>query len=109
MSALTGKNVNRIWDVIDAAYDNYCGTIPTSKLNAWLADIRESGYTVTQGKKILRMKYVTQTKTCPPQFTFFVNHPDIVTDNFERFLENRLRSSFDLTGTPVHVKFKRKD
>ena len=109
MSALTGKNVNRIWDVIDAAYDHFAGTISTSKLNNWLTEIRESGHSVTQGKKILRMKYVTQTKTCPPQFTFFVNHPDIVTDNFERFLENRLRSSFDLAGTPVNLKFKKKD
>ena len=55
------------------------------------------------------MKYVTQTATCPPQFTFFVNRPDLITDNFERFLENRLRKSFDLTGTPVKLKFKKKD
>ena len=109
MSALTGKNVNRIWDVIDAAYDHFSGTISTSKLNSWLTEIRESGHSVSQGKKILRMKYVTQTKTCPPQFTLFVNHPDIVTDNFQRFLENRLRSSFDLSGTPVNFKFKKKD
>ena len=109
MSALTGKNVQRIWDVIDTSYDHFAGTIPTSKLNNWLTEIRESGHSVTEGKKILRMKYVTQTKTCPPQFTFFVNHPEIVTDNFQRFLENRLRGSFDLTGTPVYLKFKRKD
>ena len=55
------------------------------------------------------MKYVTQTEVCPPRFTFFVNRPDLVTDNFERFLENRLRQSFDLEGTPVYLKFKKKD
>ena len=44
------------------------------------------------------MKYVTQTGTCPPYFTFFVNRPDLVTDNYERFLENRLREGFDLDG-----------
>ena len=109
MSALTGKNVQRIWDVIDAAYDHFSGTIATSKLNSWLTEIRESGHSVSEGKKILRMKYVTQTKTCPPQFTLFVNHPEIVTDNFERFLENRLRAAFDLSGTPISLKFKRKD
>ena len=109
MSALTGKNVNRIWEVIDAAYDHFSGTISTSKLNNWLTEIRESGHSVSEGKKILRMKYVTQTKTCPPQFTIFVNHPDIVTDNFQRFLENRLRATFDLSGTPINLKFKRKD
>lgn len=109
LSALTGKNVERIWDALDTAYDHFAGTISTSKLNNWLTDIRESGHSISDGKKILRMKYVTQTGTCPPQLTFFVNHPEVVTDNFKRFLENRLRASFDLTGTPVVLKFKRKD
>ena len=109
ISALTGKNVDRIWSVINQVYDNYSNTLSTSKLNTWLAEIRETGHTVSNGKRVLRMKYVTQTATCPPRFTFFVNRPDLVTDNFERFLENRLRRSFDLEGTPVYLKFKKKD
>ncbi len=109
VSALTGKNVGRIWQVIDQCYGNYTRTIPTSRLNAWLAEIHESGHTVTKGKTVLRIKYVTQTGIEPPQFTFFCNRPDVVTDNYERFLENRMRRSFDLTGTPVRFKFKKKD
>ncbi|MBQ6455046.1 MAG: ribosome biogenesis GTPase Der [Eggerthellaceae bacterium] len=109
ISALTGKNVERIWKLVDEAYAHFSGTISTSKLNAWLTEVRESGVTVTKGKRVLRMKYVTQTSTCPPHFTFFVNRPDIVTDNYRRFLENRLRKSFDLTGTPISMKFKKKD
>ena len=109
ISALTGKNVERIWTLVDEAYAHFSGTISTSKLNAWLTEIRETGVTVTKGKRVLRMKYVTQTSTCPPHFTFFVNRPDIVTDNYRRFLENRLRKSFDLTGTPISMKFKKKD
>lgn len=109
VSALTGKKVDRIWDAINTAYTNYSTTIPTNKLNTWLTGIRETGHTVSKGKAVLRMKYATQTSTCPPRFTFFVNRPDVVTDNYERFLENRLRSSFDLTGTPISFKFKKKD
>ncbi|MDO5117552.1 MAG: ribosome biogenesis GTPase Der [Eggerthellaceae bacterium] len=109
ISALTGKNVERIWALVDEAYAHFSGTISTSKLNAWLTEVRESGVTVTKGKRVLRMKYVTQTSTCPPHFTFFVNRPDIVTNNYRRFLENRLRKSFDLTGTPISMKFKKKD
>ena len=109
MSALTGKRVDRIWDAIDTAYEHYCQTIPTNKLNTWLQSIRETGHTVSQGKAVLRMKYITQTSTCPPRFTLFVNRPDLVTDNYERFLENRLRAAFDLTGTPISLKFKKKD
>ena len=109
ISALTGKRVDRVWAAIDTAYANFSQTISTAKLNTWLADIRETGHTISQGRKILRMKYVTQTASCPPQFTFFVNHPDVVDDNYERYLENRLRESFDLEGTPIRLKFKKKD
>ncbi len=109
ISALTGKKVDRIWEAVDEVYANYTQTIPTNRLNTWLAGIRETGHTVTQGKAILRMKYVTQTGTCPPRFTFFANRPDLVNDNFERFLENRMRESFDLVGTPIEFKFKKKD
>lgn len=107
--ALTGKSVHRIWEAVDVAYENFCKSIPTNQLNVWLGEIREGGHTVSKGKAILRMKYVTQTATCPPRFTFFVNRPDLVNDNYERFLENRLRKSFDLTGTPIRMKFKKKD
>lgn len=109
ISALTGKKVDRIWEAIDVAYENFSQTIPTNKLNTWLSSIRETGHTVSNGKAVLRMKYVTQTGTCPPQFTFFANRPDLVNDNYERFLENRLREGFSLEGTPIKLKFKKKD
>ena len=108
ISALTGKGVLRIWDAVDTVYENFSSQVSTSKLNAWLQGIREFGHTVSKGKKVLKMKYVTQTRTCPPEFTFFCNHPELINDNYERFLENRLRQSFDLTGTPVRFKAKRK-
>ena len=109
ISALTGKGVSRIWEAVDAAYENYSSQVSTSKPNAWLQHIREFGHTVSQGKKVLKMKYVTQTRTCPPEFTFFVNHPELINDNYQRFLENRLRQAFDLSGTPIRFKFKKKD
>lgn len=109
VSALSGKKVLRIWDFVNEAFANYNNTIPTSSLNAWLQEIRDFGHTISKGRKVLRMKYVTQTGVCPPQFTFFANHPDMVDDNYKRYLENRLRASFDLVGTPIRIKFKRKD
>lgn len=109
ISALTGKNVDKIWSAIDEAYASFERVIPTGRLNRWMAEIQESGYTLTKGKTILRIKYVTQTATCPPRFTFFCNRPDVVTDNYRRFLENRLRGAFPLTGTPVRLAFKKKD
>lgn len=109
ISALSGKNVHRIWDAIDNAYANYASSISTSKLNNWLEEIREFGHTISKGKRILRLKYVTQTGTKPPFFTFFCNHPDLVEPSFERYLENRLRKTFGFEGTPIRMKFKKKD
>ena len=109
ISALSGKNVHRIWNAIDTAYQNYSSVISTSRLNVWLQDIREFGHTISKGKRILKLKYVTQTGTEPPFFTFFCNHPDLVEPSFERYLENRLRSNFGFEGTPIRLKFKKKD
>lgn len=109
ISALSGKNVHRIWNAIDTAYQNYSSVISTSRLNVWLQDIREFGHTISKGKRILKLKYVTQTGTEPPFFTFFCNHPDLVEPSFERYLENRLGSTFGFEGTPIRLKFKKKD
>lgn len=109
ISALTGKGVEKVWGAIDKAYENFTAEFSTSKLNRWLSEIQETGFTVTKGKTILRIKYVTQTGTCPPRFTFFCNRPDVVTDNYKRFIENRLRASFQLEGTPIRIGFKKKD
>lgn len=106
--ALTGKKVLNIWASIDKAYENFNKRVPTNQLNNWLMGIKETGFTVTKGKKILRLKYMTQTGQKPPQFTVFVNHASIVNDNFERFFENRLRETFDFDGTPINLKFKTK-
>ncbi len=108
ISALTGRSVHRLWSMIDDVEAHYCQHISTSKLNAFLSDIRDFGFTVIKGKKKLKMNYVTQTGVCPPTFTFFVNHPEIVDDGYKRFLENRMREKFDLIGTPVRFVFRRK-
>jgi len=109
VSALTGRSIHRIWTAIDKVYANYVKQISTPKLNAFLTQIRDFGHTVSKGKKNLRINYVTQTGSAPPHFSFFANHPEIVNDNYRRYLENRLRESFDLEGTPVVLHFKKKD
>ena len=109
ISALTGKGVHRIFDAVDRVYDNYMREISTSTLNKLLTELREFGHTVTQRNKTLRLRYVTQTRTAPPGFTFFANHPSLVDDNFRRYLENRMREAFDFTGTPIILKFRSKD
>ena len=109
ISALTGRSVHRVWDAIDAAYEGYTTQIPTNKLNHFLTELRDFGHTISKGSKRLKLNYVTQTGTEPPYFTFFANFPEIIDDNYRRYLENRLRATFDLEGTPIRMKFKRKN
>lgn len=109
IQANTGKNVVKVWDAIDKVYASYSTRISTKRLNTWLADLRDFGHTVSKGKRVLKLKYVSQTGDRPPRFTFFANHPELVDDSFERYLENRLRREFNLEGTPIFMKFKKRD
>lgn len=109
ISALTGRGVHRIWDAIAKVYDNYTREISTSQLNKLLTEMRDFGHTRNLAGKTLRMHYVTQTRNAPPGFTFFANHPNLVDDNYRRYVENRMRERFDFTGTPILLKFRKKD
>ncbi|MHB9003876.1 MAG: ribosome biogenesis GTPase Der [Coriobacteriia bacterium] len=109
ISALTGTRVHKVYAMIDQAYTAYTSEITTSALNKLLTELRDFGHTVSKGRMTLRVHYVTQTHVKPPGFTFFANHPRLADDNFKRYLENRLRKQFDLTGTPITIKFKQKD
>ena len=109
ISALTGRSVEKIWALIDAAAVARASKVSTSRLNQMLTEMREFGHTVVDGKRRLRMHYVTQTGTKPPTFTFFVNHTDMVNDTYRRYIENRMRAAFDFKGTPIRLRFRKKD
>ena len=109
ISALTGRSVEKIWALVDSAAQNRSARISTSKLNQLLTDMREFGHTIVDGKRRLRMHYVTQTGTNPPAFTFFVNHTDLINDSYRRYIENRMRVTFDFKGTPIRLRFRKKD
>lgn len=109
ISALTGRSVEKIWAMVDAAEKTRSQKITTSRLNTFLTDLREFGHTVVDGKRRLRMHYVTQTGINPPTFTFFVNHSDLVNDTYQRYVENRMRSTFDFAGTPIRLFFRKKE
>ena len=109
ISALTGRSVVKIWDRIERAAEHRAAHFSTSSLNNLLTEIREFGHTVSDGKRRLRMYYVTQTGVNPPTFTFFVNYTDLVTDTYKRFIENRMRAAFELTGTPIRLRFRKRE
>jgi GTP-binding protein len=108
ISALTGSRVGKILDAVDFVYEAYTQELSTSSLNRLLTEMREFGHTVTKQRKVLKVNYMTQTGTAPPRFTLFANHPTLADENFSRYVENRLREQFELTGTPIVLKFRSK-
>jgi GTP-binding protein len=109
ISALTGRSVGKVLDLAETVARNRASRVPTARLNDVLSKVRESGHTVVSGNRRLRVNYATQVGVRPPAFTFFCNSPDLVNDNYRRFLENRLRDAFELEGTPIRMRFRKKD
>ena len=100
----------RIWEAVDVAYENFCKSIPTNQLNVWLGEIREGGHTVSKGKAILQHE-VRHPNGNVPAAVHVLREPPRPGQRQLRALpgESPPRKSFDLTGTPIRMKFKKKD
>lgn len=106
VSALKGKNVEKILPLSVKAFQNYSTRIPTSKLNKFFQTLIER--IPPTGKDNLKFFYLTQIDTAPPHFVFFVNRPELVKDSIKRFLENKLSEEFGFEATPLVLTFKRR-
>ncbi len=109
ISALTGRSIAKVLDLACAIAETHAIRISTARINALVTQIRESGHTITSGNRRLKINYATQTGVEPPAITFFCNAPDLIDDSYERYLENRIREGFDLTGTPLRLRFRSKE
>ncbi len=104
-------NKQRIYDVIEAAmkvYGNYSRKIPTSQLNDIMLEEIENFPPPAWKGKYIKIKYVTQLPTPFPSFAFFCNLPQYIRDPYKRFVENKLRAHFELSGCPVLTFFRQK-
>ena len=103
--------MTRIQDVLDAVtmvYDNYSKKIPTARLNEALLPVIEETPPPSIKGKYVKIKYITQLPTRFPAFAFFCNLPQYIKEPYRRFLENKLRENFELTGCPVQIFFRQK-
>ena len=104
-------NKQRIFQAIEQAitvFDNRMARITTSALNdALLPEIERYPPPAIKGKYI-KIKYITQLPTQTPAFAFFCNLPQYIKLPYQRFLENKLRSHFELAGVPIKLFFRKK-
>lgn len=80
--------------------------LSTADLNEILRDAVAQNSPPTHGNRTLKFYYATQVSTIPPTFVFFVNHKDMVHFSYQRYLENKIRERFKLTGAPIKMIFR---
>ncbi len=108
VSALTGWRLEKLFPLIMQTWQEQHKRVATPLLNELLEDaIAVNPPPTVKGKRI-RIFYVTQPAVKPPTFVFFANEPDLIHFSYKRYLENRIRESFDFSGTPIIIKFKRR-
>ena len=108
LSALTGQRVNKLFDYIDAVAEKAALRVPTGMLNQVLADAQARVQPPTDKGRRLKIYYMTQIGVKPPHFVFFCNDAKLFHFSYQRYLENQIRNTFDLTGTPVRITIRQR-
>ena len=101
ISAKTGQRVSKLFPLINQVAANNAVRITTGKLNDVLAYATARVQPPTDKGRRLKIYYMTQASTQPPTFVFFVNRADLFHFSYQRYLENQIRETFGLEGTPV--------
>lgn len=108
ISALTGQRVDRLFDLIDNVVNQAAMRIPTGVLNQVLADAQARVQPPTDKGRRLKIYYMTQIGVKPPHFVIFCNDARLFHFSYQRYLENQIRGTFGLTGTPVRITIRQK-
>ena len=108
-SALTKKRLHTLMPEVIKAYENNRKEIKTSLLNDVISEAVSLHEPPSYKGKRLKIYFVSQTDSRPPKFTFNVNSKNLIHFSYERYLENKIRESFDLEGTPIILQFKNKN
>lgn len=108
-SAKTGRNVLKVLDAVDVAFEQYTSRVDTSTLNDFLQEATGRHAPPNHKGHPVKFYYGTQVDTRPPQFIFFVNKPEGVHKTYKQYLANELREAFGFEGTPVKIEIRGRD
>ena len=108
ISALTGQRVDRLFDLINYVNDQASLRITTGMLNTVLADATARVQPPTDKGRRLKIYYMTQIGIKPPHFVCFCNDAKLFHFSYQRYLENQIRSTIGLEGTPVRLTIRQK-
>jgi len=108
ISALTGQRVDRLFELINYVNNQASTRISTGMLNSVLADATTRVQPPTDKGRRLKIYYMTQAGVKPPHFICFCNEAKLFHFSYQRYLENQIRSTFGLEGTPVRMTIRQK-
>ena len=106
VSAKTGKGIEKILPAIEKAFEGCNRRVPTSILNQIIQDAQMMNPTPEFNHGRLKILFSNQVATNPPTFVMFCNNPAFAHFSYTRYLENRLRESFDFSGTPISIVYR---
>ena len=108
-SAVTKQRIFKVMETAMQVYENKQRKVPTAQLNERFLPLIENYPPPATKGKYIKIKYCTQLpNTQVPTFVFFANLPQYVKEPYRRFLENKLRSWWEFTGTPVQIFMRAK-
>lgn len=108
-SALTKQRIFKVLETAKQVYINRKAKIGTSKLNEVMLPLIEAFPPQSVKGKYIKIKYCNQIPdTQIPSFVFYANLPQYIRENYRRFLENKIRDNWELTGTPINIFIRQK-
>jgi GTP-binding protein len=108
ISAINKQRVFRVLETAMEVFRNRTQKIQTSALNKYMLEAIEEHPPPAHKGKYIMIKFVSQLPTHAPSFVFYANLPQYIRDPYKRYLENRMREKFKLTGVPIQIFFRKK-
>jgi len=108
ISASTGKNVDKIFPLIEEVARERRKRIPTGEMNRFLKHIDFERASVPMSQRV-KIYYMTQAAVAPPTFILFTDRAVKLHFSYQRFIENQIRDAFGFVGTPIWIKNRARD
>ena len=108
VSALKKSRIDTIFETLEMVHLAYYTRVQTSILNQVMQDAQMMNLAPHFNGGRIKILYASQVSTAPPTFVLFVNNPEFMHFSYQRYLENRLRETFNFDGTPIKIICRQK-
>lgn len=108
-SAKTGRNIEKIFPLIQEVHHNSLKRITTHQLNKFVTLAMQKNHPPMIMGKRLRIYYMAQVDVQPPKFILFVNYPNLMVESYRKYLYNQFREAYAFTGMPIRLYLKGKE